>query len=274
MIIATLMGTCLIFIAVGWTGKIYEPMALVVGGMIGIAAANAGATSQDLKTGYLVGATPKYQQIALFIGAIVSSVAIGATVKILDTPTREMLAQGVQHAIGTDKYPAPQGTLMATLIKGILSFNLDWQFVLVGAGIAIVMELCGIKALSFAIGVYLPLSTTFPIFVGGAIRAIVDWRKKRRGEASLHSGEEDLGKGNLFATGLVGGGAIAGVIVAILSVPEGISAFLHKLNVEPVLTGIFGENGYKLLGIVFFGVMGYVLYRIAMKKDKPVDELL
>ena len=174
MTIATLMGTCLVFIAVGWTGKVYEPMALVVGGMICIAAANAGATSQDLKTGYIVGATPKYQQIALFVGAIVSSLAIGATVQILDMPTHEMLAQGIHHAIGTDKYPAPQGTLMATLVKGILSFNLDWQFVLVGVAIAFVMELCGIKALSFAIGIYLPLSTTLPIFIGGAIRGIAD----------------------------------------------------------------------------------------------------
>ena len=91
MTIATLMGTCLIFIAVKWTGNFYEPMALVVGGMICIAAANAGATSQDLKTGYIVGATPRYQQIALFVGVIVSSIAIGATVKILDTPTAEMV---------------------------------------------------------------------------------------------------------------------------------------------------------------------------------------
>ena len=100
-------------------------MALVVGGMICIAAANAGATSQDLKTGYIVGATPKYQQIALFVGAIVSSIAIGATIKILDAPSAEMAAQGITHAIGSDKYPAPQGTLMATLIKGILSFRLE-----------------------------------------------------------------------------------------------------------------------------------------------------
>src|SRR5690606_19778861 len=180
MTIATLMGPCLIFIAVNWTGMVYEPMALVVGGMICIAAANAGATSQDLKTGFLVGATPRNQQIALFVGAIVSSLAIGATIKLLDQPTAAMAAQGIKHAIGSDKYPAPQGTLMATLIKGILSFNLDWQFVLVGVFIAIVMELCGIKALSFAIGIYLPLSTTLPIFIGGAIRGIVEWRQKRK----------------------------------------------------------------------------------------------
>ena len=210
MTIATLMGTCLIFIAVKWTGYVYEPMALIVGGMICIAAANAGATSQDLKTGYLVGATPKYQQMSLFVGAIVSSLAIGATIKILDQPTAEMAAQGIQHAIGTDKFPAPQGTLMATLIKGILSFNLDWQFVLVGVFIAIVMELCGIKALSFAIGIYLPLSTTLPIFIGGAIRGIVEWRSKRK-NIQVSPEEEDLGKGNLFATGLVaGGGPLAG----------------------------------------------------------------
>lgn len=91
-----------------------------------------------------------------------------------------MAAQGIEHAIGTDTYPAPQGTLMATLIKGILSFNLDWQFVLVGVFIAIVMELCGIKALSFAIGIYLPLSTTLPIFIGGGIRGIVEWRQKKK----------------------------------------------------------------------------------------------
>ena len=116
MTIATLMGTCLIFISIGWTGHLYEPMALVVGSMICIAAANAGATSQDLKTGYIVGATPRYQQLALFVGAIVSAVVIGLTLSVLDRPTAEMTAQGITHAIGTETYPAPQGTLMATLI--------------------------------------------------------------------------------------------------------------------------------------------------------------
>ncbi|MDP1677919.1 MAG: OPT/YSL family transporter, partial [Bacteroidota bacterium] len=205
MTIATLMATSLIFIGIGWTGMIYEPMALVVGGMICIAAANAGATSQDLKTGYIVGATPRFQQIALFIGAIVSSAVIGWTVQILDTPTPEMISQGIYHAIGTESYPAPQGTLMATLIKGLLSFNLDWQFVLVGVFISIVMELCNVKSLSFAVGLYLPLSTTLPIFAGGAIKGVADAVRSRKGE-----GQEDaeLGKGSLFATGLVAGGAL------------------------------------------------------------------
>ncbi len=269
MTIATLMGTCLIFIAVKWTGHIYEPMALVVGSMICIAAANAGATSQDLKTGFLVGATPKYQQIALFVGAIVSSLAIGATIKILDQPTAEMAAQGIQHAIGSDKYPAPQGTLMATLIKGILSFNLDWQFVLVGVFMAIVMELCGIKALSFAIGIYLPLSTTFPIFIGGAIRGIIEWKNKKK---NIHVApeEEDLGKGNLFATGLVAGGALAGVLVAFLSASDNVSKGLAKVNAEHGLTDSLGTEGYKWLGVAFFALMGFTLYRIAVSKKKSI----
>lgn len=267
MTIATLMGTCLIFIAVKWTGHFYEPMALVVGGMICIAAANAGATSQDLKTGYLVGATPKYQQLSLFIGAIVSSIAIGATIKILDQPTAEMAAQGIQHAIGTDKYPAPQGTLMATLIKGILSFNLDWQFVLVGVFIAIVVELCGIKALSFAIGIYLPLSTTLPIFIGGAVRGLVEWRQQQK-KIIINPEEEDLGKGNLFATGLVAGGALAGVLVAILSSIDSVSAQLGNWNAEHGLGEMLGAEGYKWLGVAFFTMMGVILYRVALQNSK------
>jgi OPT family oligopeptide transporter len=271
MTIATLMGTCLIFIAVKWTGFFYEPMALVVGGMICIAAANAGATSQDLKTGYIVGATPKYQQLALFVGAIVSSLAIGATVKILDTPTAKMAAMGIQHAIGTDAYPAPQGTLMATLIKGILSFNLDWQFVLVGVFIAVTLELCGIKSLSFAVGTYLPLATTLPIFIGGAIRGIVEMRQKKK---NIHVApeEEDLGKGNLFATGLVAGGAIAGVIVAILFAIPGISEGLARLTAEHGITSAIGAQGYKWMGVAFFGLMAFTLYRIGREKQKPVEK--
>lgn len=269
MTIATLMGTCLVFIAVGWTGRIYEPMALVVGGMICIAAANAGATSQDLKTGYIVGATPRNQQLALFVGVIVSSLAIGATVKILDTPTSEMLKQGIHHAIGTNSYPAPQGTLMATLIKGILSFNLDWQFVLVGVFIAVTLELCGIKSLSFAVGTYLPLSTTLPIFIGGAIKGLVELRGKRKG-SKVAAEEDDLGKGNLFATGLVAGGALFGVIVAILTVF--FEPAMKSINMEESLEHSMGAFGYYLLGVAFFVFMGYVLYRIASnRRDLPVE---
>lgn len=263
MTIATLMGTCLIFTSVGWTGSVYEPMALVVGGIICIAAANAGATSQDLKTGYIVGATPRYQQLALFIGAIVSSIAIGVIVKVLDTPTPDMIAQGVTHAIGSEKFAAPQATLMATLTKGILSFNLDWQFVMVGVFISATMELCGIKALAFAIGLYLPLSTTFPIFLGGATKGIVEYQLRRK---NREAEDEELGKGSLFATGLIAGGALAGVIVALLSVNESIFNGIQKISAEHGLTQLLGTNGYYLLGVAFFVGMITILYRTAVKE--------
>ena len=264
MTIATVMATCLVFIGIGWTGKTYEPMVLVVGGMICIAAANAGATSQDLKTGYIVGATPRYQQLALFIGVIVSSVVIGLTVKILDTPTAEMAKQGIQHAIGSDKFPAPQATLMATLIKGILSFNLDWQFVFVGVALSVTMELCGINSLSFAVGAYLPLSTTLPIFAGSAVRGLVDWRKRKKNEKAE---EDDLGNGSLFATGLVAGGALAGVAVALLTAgSDNIAAKLQQLSAEHGLNNLLGKAGYDLLGVCLFITMAFILFNTAMRK--------
>jgi OPT family oligopeptide transporter len=263
MTIATIMGTSLVFIAFGLTGKVYEPAVLVVGSMICVAAANAGATSQDLKTGYLIGATPKYQQMALFIGVIVSSLVVGATVKVLDTPTPDLLAQGITHAIGSDKFPAPQGTLMATLIKGLLSFNLDWQFVLVGAFIAFVFELVGVSALAFAVGLYLPLSTTLPIFAGGLVKYIVDANAKRRGTVEE---DADLGRGNLFATGLVAGGALAGVAVALLSVNDGIYNALTSITLEPALAGALGEGGYMVLGALAFLGLALILIRVATKR--------
>lgn len=265
MTIATLMGTCLVFISVSWTGELYEPMALVVGSMICIAAANAGATSQDLKTGYIVGATPRYQQLALFVGAVVSAVIIGVTLSVLDRPTPDMLAQGVRHAIGTDTYPAPQGTLMATLIKGLLSFNLDWQFVLVGVFLAVTMELCGVKSLSFAVGAYLPLSTTLPIFVGGAIKGLVDWRARKKHQQAE---DDELGRGSLFATGLVAGGALMGVIYAFLQAFQTTAVPVNKLTLEDSITGILGEGGYTLLGVAFFALMGFILYRTGISKSR------
>jgi OPT family oligopeptide transporter len=265
MTIATVMGTSLIFLSVGWSGKAYEAMVLVVGGMICIAAANAGATSQDLKSGYIVGATPRNQQIALFIGAIVSSIVIGFTIKFLDNPTPEMLKEGVKHAIGTEGLSAPQANLMATLIKGIMSRSLDWQYIFVGVFVAVMMELCGIKALSFAVGTYLPLSTTLPIFIGGAIRGIVEWKQKKKNK-TVTAEDEELSKGSLFATGLVAGGSIAGVLIAFISGNSYGADFLKMVDLEGKLENNFGQNGYFLIGLLFFALMGLMLYRVAIKK--------
>jgi putative OPT family oligopeptide transporter len=164
MTIATLILTCTIFVALGWTGEWYSPIALCVGAVVCIAAANAGATSQDLKTGYIVGATPIYQQYGLIIGVLVSALIIGYTTLYLHSVM----------TIGSDALPAPQATLMSTIIKGLLSQNLPWGLVLVGVFISITLELCGIHSLSFAVGCYIPIATTAPNFAGGHLRAKVD----------------------------------------------------------------------------------------------------
>src|SRR5687767_1399989 len=160
MTIATLIITCLIFVALGWNDTIYAPVALTVGAIICICAANAGNTSQDLKTGYIVGATPIYQQLGLAIGVITSSFVIGWT----------LLQMHSTFGIGSPQVAAPQATLMATLISGLLDQQLPWGLVLVGIFISITLELCGIQSLSFAVGSYLPIATTAPIFIGGVVR--------------------------------------------------------------------------------------------------------
>ncbi len=262
MTIATLMATCLLFLGIGWTGDVFQPMALCVGGMVCIAAANAGATSQDLKTGFLVGATPRAQQIGLLIGVTVAALVIGFTMQVLDKPTVDAATGLVRHQIGSEQFPAPQGTLMATLIRGLLAQNLDWQFVLVGVFLAVTIELCGVSPLSFAVSAYLPLSTTLPIFVGGAIKGIVD---RRAGVAATGGHADDIGPGSLFATGLVAGGTLTGTIVAFLHSSDRIGGVVDSLDASAALTRAIGEGGYQILGVACFALMGVLLYRIARR---------
>jgi len=154
---------------------------------------------------------------------------------------------------------------MATLIKGLLSQNLDWVFVLVGVFFSVTMELCGVKSLSFAVGLYLPLSTTLPIFAGGFVKGVADWATKRRGGQAEDS---ELGGGSLMATGLVAGGALTGVVVALLQVNENVEHFLAtRLNLGPALTRALGHGGYTLLGVLAFAGLGLVLFRTAMKSQ-------
>ena len=274
MTIAAIMVTCLLFVGLGWTGDIYQPMALCVGAMVCIAAANAGATSQDLKTGYLVGATPRHQQIGLMIGAVAAAVAIGVTIKVLDNAHVDLVTGMTVHAIGGDRFPAPQGTLMATLIKGLLARNLDWQFVLVGVFTAITMELCEVRSLAFAVGAYLPLATTLPIFLGGVVRWLGERTTRARQEPASPESEE-LGPGNLFATGLVAGGALGGVLYAVLRAtadkyelawPAFARVLEHGMDLEPALVRSLGQGNYELLGVGCFVLMGIVLYRIALRE--------
>ena len=153
---------------------------------------------------------------------------------------------------------------MATIIRGILGGDLDWQFVMVGVFIAIVLELCGIKSLSFAVGTYLPLSTTLPIFAGGFIRGIAD--KKLKKQKTETEEDEDLRKGNLFATGLVAGGALFGVVVAILTVF--FESGMNSISMGETLRGKLGSGGYDILAVIFFAALGFILYKIALSKKK------
>jgi uncharacterized oligopeptide transporter (OPT) family protein len=202
---------------------------------------------------------------------VAAALVIGITIKVLDHPTAAMAAQGMTHAIGSDRFPAPQGTLMATLIKGLLSHNLDWQFVLVGVFFAVTMELCEVRSLAFAVGAYLPLSTTLPIFVGGVIR----WVAEKKNGKSIEGAEEELGPGNLFSTGLVAGGALAGVLVAILAASSdklpSVKAFLALVAQDERLVRALGQGGYDLLGVAFFALMGAILFRIATRNGGKVQ---
>jgi putative OPT family oligopeptide transporter len=245
MTIATLILTCTIFVAIGWTGDAYAPIALGVGAVVCIAAAIAGATSQDLKTGFLVGATPRYQQIGLMIGVICSSLVIGYTTLYLNTVM----------GIGSQSLPAPQATLMSTIIKGLLSQNLPWGLVLCGVSISIVLELCGIRSLSFAVGSYLPIATTAPIFVGGLVRWFVE---RRTGETS----ESEISSGTLFSSGLIAGGSIAGILYAILYGRNLIPAADDAGTLGPIPALHNGGVG-QIAGCLVFLILAVVLARTA-----------
>lgn len=263
MTIATLMATCLIFVSIGWTGEVYQALALSVGGIVCIAAANAGATSQDLKTGYIVGATPLYQQIGLIVGVAASAFAVGWTLKTLDA---SMQFEGVAHAIGTDRYAAPQATLMATIIRGLLAQDLPWGLVFVGAFISVVVELCGVRSLSFAVGAYLPLSTTAPIFVGGALKGIMDKMSGRAAE------ETEVSSGMLYSTGLVAGGSLTGIAIALLAgIPITVGG--QEISIMQWIGEKVGVHGWEnlggvadFIGLVMFGVLCAFLIRAARRK--------
>jgi putative OPT family oligopeptide transporter len=248
MTIATLILTCTIFVAIGWTGDAYAPVALCVGAVICIAAAQAGGTSQDLKTGFLVGATPIYQQIGLIIGVVTSAFVIGLTTLYLHNVM----------TIGSQALPAPQATLMSTIIKGLLSQNLPWGLVLVGVFISITLELCGIHSLSFAVGSYLPIATTAPIFAGGLVRWFVE---RKTGVAE----ESEVGSGTLFSSGLIAGGSLAGIFYAVLFGRHIINAAddSDTLGIIPMLhEGTIG----MVAGGLLFAALAVVLARAAQKK--------
>ena len=196
--LVTLLGVASIFAAAGWIEPSARAAVLTVGTIVAVAASKAGDISQDLKTGYLVGATPARQQLGQLIGAAFACWAVAGTVLLL----------GGAYEFGTKEIPAPQAVLMKTIIEGVLSGALPWGLVLSGGGLAIGAMLCGVSGLAFSIGVYLPLASMAPIYVGGCLRA---WAERRK---AASAGESD--PGILAASGLVAGEGLAGVLVAAL----------------------------------------------------------
>jgi uncharacterized oligopeptide transporter (OPT) family protein len=331
MTIATLMATSAIFLVKGWTEPAFAALAITIGGVVCIASANAGDTSQDLKTGFLIGATPRQQQIALLIGVLVSTFAVGATLELMNkglaefrqvsrpwdisrphdgvtieeqhfhereirvirsgetpgvAPEEETLPGGnymllnvlnsheladgqylynpqthsieVQwvQGIGSEKAAAPQARLMATVIDGILSRKLPWGLVLLGVFLVIAVELLGIRSLSFAVGAYLSIATTLAIFVGGAVRWMVD----RAAEKSRSDTGSEISPGSLYASGLIAAGGIVGLM--------GVALKLYETAVgreEIFLLPSTNPLHHDWVSVVMFGLLAVSLYYFARK---------
>ncbi|NNG17076.1 MAG: oligopeptide transporter, OPT family [Gemmatimonadales bacterium] len=207
MTIATLLGTSFIFFLMGWTDLAGKATALMVGTAVCIAASIAGDTSQDLKTGYVLGATPRFQQIGELVGVVTSAGVVAFVVMLLH--------QGVPGGLGGAELPAPQAVLMKLVIDGVLDQNLPWILIFVGVGIGLVASLFRIPVLAFAVGVYLPLSTMAAVFLGGMTRLLLT-----RGQPT-DIAERRREQGILFGSGLVGGGGLTGVILALWVVLRG-----------------------------------------------------
>ena len=342
MTVATLLFTCLIFLILGWTARPYYVTALSVGAIVCIAASNGGTTSQDLKTGFLLGATPSYQQIAILFGAFGSALLLGPLLLVLNdgatvyVPAAQIAPQGlvapVNAAFGpaegltgpqaeadphvyrtwqqvdpaggaarkflvddtgkavwlidpgingefktrpdgstVTKFKAPKAVLVSYIIKGILDRKLPWALVLLGVMIAVVLEMSGIPSLAFAVGVYLPISSSTPIFVGGLVRWLVDARQRRhfasRGVTLSEEemvAESDKSPGVLLSSGYIAGGAIAGIIVAIVQVR---GTWDHALvewatRYNPAFAGPYSD----VLALIPFVGLAVYLYRVGRGK--------
>ncbi len=219
--LVTLLGTASVFAANGWTSPGARAAVLTVGTIVAVAASKAGDISQDLKTGFLVRATPAKQQLGQLIGAAFACWAVAGTVLLL----------GNTYTFGDKEIPAPQAVLMKTIIEGVLAGSLPWGLVLTGGGLSIAAMLCGVSGLAFAIGVYLPLSTMATIYVGGCVRALTQRRER---ESKTRDGEGD--PGILAASGLVAGEGLAGVLVAAL-----VALKVAPKSLPPRLGGVPGE---------------------------------
>ena len=240
MTIVTLLGTSLLFLALGWTDILGMATALTVGTVVCVGASIAGDISQDLKAGYIIGATPKRQQSSELIGVLASAFAIAAAVWLL----------GEAFSFGTTALPAPQATLMKTVVEGVLGGDLPWGLVLVGGAFAIVAELLGVPSLPFAVGIYLPLSTMTPVFVGGAVRHFIE--KRTGNNEKLKATRKE--KGVLLGSGFIAGEGILMVFVAIY-------AYFAKATPKGIGLVWPGNVGDFVALAAFIGLVAYLIVK-------------
>jgi len=245
MTIATLLGTSFVFYLLGWTDLAGKATALMVGTGVCIAASIAGDTSQDLKTGFILGATPSRQQIGELIGVVTSAGFVCLTILLLDQ----------SFGVGSAELPAPQGVLMQLVIDGVLDQNLPWTLIFIGIGIGLIAMLFRVPVLAFAVGVYLPLSTMAPIFLGGFLRYLLT---RNRSEEEANRRRE---QGVLFGSGLVGGEGLMGVLLAAWVAIKG-GQRIEGIGLE------YGPFLNQFLAFLAIGLILYVIYRLVVNKEK------
>ncbi len=240
MTIATLLLTAGLFLLLGWTGPEGKAAALIVGCVVAIAASIAGDTSQDLKTGFLLGATPRHQQVGELLGVLTSATFVCGTVILLHQ----------RYGFGSEELPAPQATLMKLVIEGVLERSLPWSLVAIGAGLALIAAALKVPSLPFAVGVYLPLSTMVPVFLGGLLRWALE-----RASGSQEAAGKARERGVLFGSGLVGGEGLLGVGIAL--------AAIYFKREPPGLGSAWAGGLAPLLSWVALAALGFVFWRLS-----------
>ena len=245
MAIATLLIATLILKVTGATGVSGMCSAIAIGSIICIISAIAGDTSQDLKTGFLLGATPKKQQIGEIIGVIASALAIGGTLYLLDRA----------WGFGTDELAAPQATLMKLITEGVMEGNLPWALVFIGVFIAVFVEIVGIPVLPFAIGVYLPVQLNACIMVGGLIRLALDKLKREKKEK-----DAIVNDGVLFCSGMIAGEGLVGILLALLAV-FGINSAIDLSSKLAIPAAVSNIGGLVLFAVIILTLLKFSLWK-------------
>ena len=249
MAIATLLIATMVIKASGNTGIDGMKAAIAIGSVICIVAAIAGDTSQDLKTGYLLGATPKKQQIGEILGAVVAAFAIGGVMYLLHAA----------WGFGSEAIPAPQASLMKMVVEGVMGGTLPWTLVLIGVFAAVIVEILGIPVMAFAVGLYLPIYLSTPIFIGGVIRWFLENKKKFADDASR---KDFIDRGVLYTSGMIAGEGLVGILLAVFAVVG--------LNFD--FSGIYGgsfETVGAIVGVIAFAaLLGSMMYFCKGKKKQ------